>query len=247
MPLDEELDAVSPVTAGATADRDTTPAPAAHEASSFRRGDVVAVRSIREFGARGHAVGFVVACHVLVDTDDVSVVATVPGSDIRRRNGEGAGPNGRLVLPDAWDGTHGEHRWSGSTVVRVHRHGDPWSVWRWHDGENWVGTWYGNLEQPWRRTDIGFDTCDWTLDVVCSGTPGDPDWNVYYKDEDELAWLLDVGAVTEDEAGQARDAGERLTHIALDGGWPFDADWDAWTPDPAWPPAVLPGNWRELV
>ena len=102
----------------------------------------------------------------------------------------------------------------------MHRPGDLWSVWRWHDGSRWLDSWYGNLESPWQRFDVGYTTQDGALDVVAEGTPGTPDWTVAFKDEDELAWLVDRGALTDGEA--------------------------TWLPDPSWGPTVLPPGWDRV-
>ncbi|GIG23475.1 hypothetical protein Cch01nite_41990 [Cellulomonas chitinilytica] len=160
--------------------------------------------------------------------------------------GRGDGPNGRTVLPAAWDGSHDERAWEGETVVRVHRRGDPWSVWRWHDGTRWTDVWYGNLESPWRRSPIGFDTQDWALDVVGLGDPLGGPWRVVLKDEDELAWMVEHGAVTPAQAAHVREVGETLTSRAQESRWPFDADWDVWLPEPRWAAVPMPARWKDV-
>lgn len=218
----------------------------AHRIEPFAPGSRVVLRSIREFGRHGVAVGFAVAGVVLADSPELSVVCTPLGSGVRTRSGEGAGPNGRLVLADAWDGEYHERTWQGHAVVRVHRAGDPWSVWRWHDGQEWVGEWYGNLESPWSRSALGFDSQDWALDVVCSGDPTGATWAVRYKDEDELAWLAQLGAMTAAEVAQAEDAGRRLTTVAAERGWPFDADWTPWVPAVSSTAVPMPVGWEHV-
>ncbi|HXH36549.1 MAG TPA: DUF402 domain-containing protein [Plantibacter sp.] len=212
----------------------------------FAAGHPVALRSIREFGRFGVAVGFAVAGVVLVDSPDLTVVCTPVGSDVRTRAGNGGGPNGRLVLAESWTGEYEQRTWQGHAVVRVHRAGDPWSIWRWHDGRDWTGEWYGNLETPWRRTPLGFDSPDWALDVVGAGDPARESWSVRYKDEDELAWLAEVGAMSEPEVDAARDAGRRLTSIAQDRAWPFDADWVPWTPAARLSAIPMPAGWDRV-
>lgn len=215
--------------------------------SRFSPDQSIALRSVRDYGKHGRAVGFAVAGYVIGDGDgDVVAVATPPGSEMRTRRGAGSGPNQRLVLPDDWDGTHDRRAWTGPTVVRVHRAGDPWSVWRWHDGDAWVGDWYGNLEAPWMRTTRGFDTQDWILDLLCSGAPGTSSWAVHYKDEDELEWSLAVGAVSSEEVERTREAGRQLSAIARNAEWPFNADWDAWVPNSLLPVAMLPAGWKHI-
>lgn len=226
---------------------DGLPLPPTTEAAPFARGAGVALRGVRDFGPRhGVAVGYAVAGTVVLDSDDLVVVATLPGSDLRVRAGQGDGPNARIVLPAAWDGTYVERVWQGPRVVRVHRRGDRWSVWRWHDGERWTPDWYGNLESPWRRSALGFETQDWALDVVGRGDPVAGPWEVGFKDEDELAWMVGCGHVTEAHAGHVRRVGAVLRQRAQDAGWPFDADWDAWLPDAGWTATALPGGWERL-
>jgi len=226
---------------------DEVPLPARTEPPPFGRGTPVVLRSVRDHGyAHGVSVGFAVTGTVVVDTDDLVVVSTHPGSDVRTRAGRGAGPNGRIVLPSAWDGTHDARSWEGHGVVRVHRRGDRWSVWRWHDGTRWFDTWYGNLESPWQRSSVGFDTQDWTLDVVGIGDPLDGPWTVRYKDDDELDWMVEQRAVTPAQAAQVRQVGATLTRRAQEKSWPFDADWDAWLPDPRWQAVPMPEAWDRL-
>ena len=211
----------------------------------FRAGDTVTLRSVYTFPGRGEAVSFAVAGRILVDDDQLAVVASPLGSDVRRRAGVGSGPNGRLVLPEDWDGSYIEDQWHGAAVVRVHHRGEPWSVWRWHDGSDWGSGWYVNLELPWSRSALGFDTQDWTLDVVASAET-DGTWSVRYKDEDELAFYVSTGHWSEAMRSTIERAGEDATRIALARAFPFDADWSRWMPDPAWPPAVLPAEWSVL-
>jgi hypothetical protein len=212
----------------------------------FDRGDRIAIRSIREYGRHGLRVGHAVAGIVAEDTAEVQAVCTVAGSGMLTRAGRGTGPNGRQILEDDWRGEYADRVWEGESVVKVHRPGDPWSVWRWHDGHDWTGDWYGNLESPWARVAGGFDTQDWALDVVATGTPGTGDWSVRFKDEDELAYFVEHGAVSEGDAATVREAGERLAEIARAGSWPFDADWSPWIPDPAWLPIPLPDDITRL-
>jgi hypothetical protein len=212
----------------------------------FDRGTPIAMRSIREYGHHGRRVGHAVAAVVVEDGADVQVTCTVPGSAALARQGRGSGPNGRQVLNEDWAGEYVERTWFGESVVRVHRAGDPWSVWRWHDGRDWTGDWYGNLESPWVRVDGGFDTQDWALDVVGVGTPRTAGWAVHFKDVDELAYFVERGNVSAEAAATVHAAGDRLAAVARAGSWPFDADWSAWIPDPAWVAIPLPDGVTRL-
>lgn len=211
----------------------------------FRPGDTAVLRSVNTFSGHGKAVGFAVAGRVLADEGDLTVIVSPRGSAVRRRAGVGSGPNGRLVLPEDWDGSYVEDLWFGAPVVRVHPKGSPWSVWRWHDGSDWLPDWYVNLELPWTRTPFGFDTQDWTLDIVAS-TDADGVWSVRYKDEDELAFYASTGHWSPAMRSIIERAGANATRTALTRAFPFDADWSQWIPEPTWPAAELPDAWSVL-
>ena len=90
--------------------------------------------------------------------------------------------------------------------------------------------WYVNLQDPLRRTEIGFDTRDHVLDVLIAADRSSWSW----KDEDELAEALALGLFTEADAARFRWAGERAVEHVLLREPPFDEDWEDWRPDPAW-------------
>lgn len=101
-----------------------------------------------------------------------------------------------------------------------------WAIWNtsWEFQE-----WYVNLQEPLRRTRFGFDTADNVLDLVI-----EPGGSWRWKDEDELAEAVRVGRFTELEADELRREGERAIATLEVRAWPFDRDWSAWRPDPAW-------------
>jgi len=204
----------------------------------------IALRSINTYGSHGRAVGFCVAGRVTVNEPEFAVVTTTPGSDVRMRAGTGSGPNARIVLPDDWDGSYAETRWFGGTVVRVHPRGRRWSVWRWHDGRAWLPDWYVNLESPWERSETGFDTQDWTLDIVARET--DAGWTVQYKDVDELSFLESAGHWSAEQTIEIRTAGEEALRVASAQSWPFDTDWDEWLPTDL-SPSYLPPGWSLVI
>jgi hypothetical protein len=216
-----------------------------HRAERFDPGDPVVLRSVNWFAGHGEAVGHAVAGRVIADDTEMAVVATPLLSEVRRRAGAGSGPNRRLVLPEDWDGSYREEQWTGASVVRVHRWGENWSVWRWHDGTTWQPHWYINLELPWVRTRLGFDSQDWTLDVVAA-TDGDGAWRVWFKDEDELEFYAGTGHWTTEMRTVIEQAGRDAASVARARTFPFDADWSGWVPDPEWEAERLPGGWNVL-
>jgi hypothetical protein len=209
-------------------------------------GTEVVLRYIRPVEGRGSAIGFTVGGVVLHDDGDLSVVATAPGSGKARRAGVRSGPRGRNLVDSLWDGSYSVEAWEGDTVVRVHRRGQCWSIWRWYDGNDWGRDWYGNLELPWHRTAIGYDSQDWALDVVGEGMPGTGDWTVHFKDQDELQWYTDRGVGTTEQADDIRSVGDSLMTVMTAGDDLLAVDWDRWVPPTELAPTPLPDGWNSL-
>ena len=109
---------------------------------------------------------------------------------------------------------------------------------RWDAGTGAFDGWYVNLQDPLRRTEIGFDTRDHVLDVLISADRNSWEW----KDEDELAEALALGLFTESDEARIRSAGERGVEHVLLREPPFDEDWEDWRPDPSWDVPRLPAG-----
>jgi hypothetical protein len=170
--------------------------------------------------------------------DDATVALTVlPGFPYMQRTGKRGGPGGRVLLE--WDGGHRERAWIDNRVLILYSPGDAYSVelfWRAAD-DAFLG-WHVNLQLPWRRTTIGFDSRDLLLDVVVR-----PDRTAHWKDEDELTFALQRGTITDAEVQIARDAGERAMDRAARREPPFDDSMVGWRPDPTWTTPTLPNGW----
>jgi hypothetical protein len=111
--------------------------------------------------------------------------------------------------------------------LRVTRPGDRYSVFLFEDG------WYVNLEEPQRRTAVGFDFEDELLDVwVPFG--GEPE----LLDEDELDEAVARSFVSAERALTIRAKAERL--IAEP---PWPTGWEDWRPEPGWQVPDLPPGW----
>lgn len=109
-------------------------------------------------------------------------------------------------------------------------------------GVDWVPKrWYVNLEDPLRRTPIGFDTLDRELDAVVEF---DGSWR--WKDEDELAEAIRLGITPAYTEERLRADGERAVRRILECEPPFDRDWRRWRPDPSWSIPVLPHGWDRV-
>ena len=114
------------------------------------------------------------------------------------------------------------------------------AVLRWYAPDG-MHAWYVNLQDPLRRTALGFDTTDHALDVIVAL---DGTWA--WKDEDELAEAVAHGLFTAADAERFRADGERAVARILDRQPPFDRDWSTWRPDPSWPAPTLPEGWDRI-
>jgi hypothetical protein len=101
--------------------------------------------------------------------------------------------------------------------------------------------WYVNLQEPVRRTPIGFDVVDLTLDIVVR-----PDFSWYWKDEDELALALSRGGVSEAFAAQIRRAGEEVVELIESRQAPFNDAWMVLPETSRAPITDIADGWRHL-
>jgi hypothetical protein len=189
----------------------------------------------------GGEVGYVFGCRVLFDEPAVAAVVQATGSPIMRRIAQRGGPKGRTLLPGTWDGSRWESSWDRPPCVRLHPVGRGYSVIRtWVVEKQQFAGWYVNLEQPWVRTAVGFDTRDDVLDVSASADLGE--WQL--KDVDELEFAVGVGLFTSTEARSIHGAAEAAVDDMANRRWPFDdASWRRQIPSALLRPTVLPRGW----
>ncbi len=76
----------------------------------------------------------------------------------------------------------------------------------WDEGFREMRLWYVNLEEPLRRTSVGFDYQDQFLDVEIS--PDRSSWR--WKDEDELQEAVELGVISSERASELRAEGKRV-------------------------------------
>ena len=156
---------------------------------------------------------------VVEDTPELLVTWLAPGTPYLR-------PASRSALP--FHQQLVDKPWQAPGIVQLTRPGEAHAVWVFPDG------WYVNLQEPIRRTRLGFDTRDQLLDLV---RRSDGRWR--WKDEHELEAAVVAGFVSTREAADIRAEAERV--IAADA---FPTGWEAWEPDPSWPVPGLPPGWN---
>jgi hypothetical protein len=168
---------------------------------------------------------------VIVVADEPELLATyIPeGAPLRFPAGEWPTPEGR----HPW---HGKERWLGHGVLMLQRPGESYAVWVfWSGPERRCRGWYVNLQEPFRRTAIGYDTQDLELDIW---VPLEGGWKL--KDDDVMEERVREGRFTTQQVADARALAARITG-ELDAGerWWSD-EWAAWQPDAAWSTPAFP-------
>lgn len=139
----------------------------------------------------------------------------------------------------AYDWSLREHVWRRTQVLRLSSFGAAHSVdVQWDAGTGAHLCWYVNLQEPLRRTALGFDTRDQALDLVVR-----PDRTWAWKDEDHLEVATERGRFTPQQAAAIRAEGERVLESVERWGSPFCDGWESWRPSVAWPVPTLPRGW----
>jgi len=144
--------------------------------------------------------------------------------------------------PGSWPTRSGRHPWHGKThwhghgVLMLQRPGDAYAIWVfWSGPSREFAGWYVNLQQPFRRTRIGYDTQDLELDIWVRAEGG---WEL--KDDDVLEQRVTEGRYTAEQIETTRAEARRIT-AELDAGRRWWADeWAVWRPDPDWPTPEFP-------
>lgn len=132
-------------------------------------------------------------------------------------------------------------RWRDRAALHVVPAGAGFSVMlRWGRSFDDFRGWYVNVQEPLRRTAVGFDSMDQTLDVVI----GPDRRRVEVKDDDELRRAASDGFFGPEEVAAIRAAARTATAMVLEGAPPLDEPWHRWRPDPAWTVPELPAGWE---
>ena len=202
----------------------------AHTATTAYReyGDVIIGRYIGRLG------GVVAAgpVRVVEDSPRRMIVHTAAGTKYRRHK--------NLDLAERWvDQVTPEYEdavWTQHDVLRIMYPGDPYSIWVMWDSESGQHRcWYVNIEAPFRRIKIGFETTDYELDGVIS-----PGFEWRWKDQDKLAEIVQLGVFTPEFAAQVREMGLDAKRRLEERREPFNEPWPEWKPDPDWGPLEMP-------
>jgi hypothetical protein len=203
----------------------------------WQPGDTVMLRDVGNFSG-------ILWCwpHIVVqDTDDLLALYEPEGSMIHRwRMDEGVfGPPApvrmdflRLMFPG-----------KGYAVLLVFDAGTgvaPWYA-EHFDGDARFRGWKVNLESPFRRTELGFDTTDEFLDLIVR-----PDGSWYWKDEEHVVPWVERGAYTHADVEQIRRAGREAEKLIAARTFPFNDHFVDWRPGAAYEMPLEIEGWHEL-
>ena len=132
--------------------------------------------------------------------------------------------------------------WQGHGVLMLQRPGESYAVWHFWDGpeRNFTG-WYLNIQEPFRRTTLGFDTKDLELDIWAPAEGGR-----HVKDDELLDVRVDEGQFTPAEAARIRAIGNGIGDM-LERNNRWWGDWTSWSPEAHWVPLEPPANWLEAT
>lgn len=202
----------------------------------WRRGSPVLVRDVWQ-----GAVLTAVPHTVVTDTTELTALYRAPGTVwatpvfTERMEGFEKAAEGDLA-------PRGRRTWDTHHVLMLMRPGDaysPQAFVREEDGE--LVAWYINLQEPFRRSRLGFDTMDAVLDIVCP-----PDLSSWaWKDEDELDRVVELGLAPRELADEIRASGEAVIDL-IERGEAWWTEWAGWTPDRDLPIPQLPEGWDAL-
>jgi hypothetical protein len=180
---------------------------------------------------------------VVQDAPDLLALHMAAGTLWRvARNPGGSRPDVTVALPGSrWQLV--ESRWVGGDALYLTRPGAAHAVWAmWNEGDASLAYWYINLQEPLRRTALGFDFLDHILDIVVSSDLSSWCW----KDEERLQRAVAVGAIPAANARAIRAEGERALELVKARRPPFNCGWEKWAPPVEWPIPRLPDGWDVL-
>jgi hypothetical protein len=139
-------------------------------------------------------------------------------------------PPGEFPTPDGRHPWHGRERWQGHGVLMLQRPDEAHAIWVfWHGPEREFMGWYVNLQEPFRRTDRGYDTQDLELDIWLPASGG---WE--WKDADVLDDRIREGRYTPEQVEATWAEGHRVVAELEAGRRWWNRFWALWEPDPAW-------------
>jgi hypothetical protein len=135
-----------------------------------------------------------------------------------------------LTFPEHPGGPHPwahQTHWQGTTVLKLRRPDEWYSVWKFFSPAGDFQGWYVNFERPYVRRTNGIDIDDLELDLVVK-----PDGRREWKDVEALDARLREGRFALDDLRQVLAAAPVVTDL-LDRDDRWWSPWDGWAPGSA--------------
>ena len=107
------------------------------------------------------------------------------------------------------------------------------------EGEGRFRGWKVNVEAPFKRTAIGFDTIDDIIDLFVR-----PDGSWYWTDRDELDYWVKVGGYREEDRERFMARGFAAEALIEARQAPFDDEWTGWEPPVGFGRPGVPEGWQ---
>jgi hypothetical protein len=159
-------------------------------------------------------------------------VGTLTRSPVRRPTVQDELEN-RITLHD--------RNWTDNDVLSLNMKGAAHSVdLMWETGTHKIRCFYVHLQEPLRRTRIGFDTMDQMLDIIIS--PDRTEWR--WKDEDEFSEAEAIGVYSPSKVKSIRSEAERVIGMLNTNASPFCDGWEDWLPPAGWTIPKFPEGWE---
>lgn len=199
----------------------------------WKTGDPVVIRGVGD-----RKIWWACAATVVKDSPDLIALYWQAGAPNRI-------PERRLTPQDLFSDGHSlvSRQWTDTDVLMLVTPGSSHAVYvMWETGQAKLRCWYIDLQEPLRRTGLGFDTMDQFLDIVISADKSTWHW----KDEDEFAEAIAVGFYSADQAQSIRAEGERVIHLLETRQSPFYDGWETWSPPIAWDIPSMPEGWDQI-
>jgi hypothetical protein len=197
----------------------------------WKPGDTVLLRGVWQ-----RKLWFAIIAYIVQDTDELTALYWRAGTPNKV-------PGWRLTAQDLLTEEQlklSDSTWTRTDLLMLVKPGDSHSVevmWDGNTGE--FLCWYINLQEPLRRTPVGFDTMDMALDVVIN--PDKSKWR--WKDEDEFAEMIELGLISAADGQALRADGKSVIHLAEQNQPPFCEGWENWSPPDDWPIPAFPTDW----
>jgi hypothetical protein len=136
-----------------------------------------------------------------------------------------------------------ECTWKRTDVLMLIVPGEAFSTYIMREtGTKNLDCWYVNLQDPIKRTIIGFDTMDHMLDIVIS-----PDMRAWkWKDDDEFMEAQRVGFYSREKAREIRAEGEKAVRLITSERRSLYEEWKKWQANPQWEIPKLSSHWDKV-